>query len=644
MKPFNRTHFRCLFYCLLFTQFLSAQTGGDYTGSLAAFKSKYPKSEIVVASWKEEFTFSLNTKNAASPKVEANQVVSEVIVPVKDYAKCQDAVFYSEESSIENIRASTAKNKNIKLLRQCQDYESDGIFYSDAKVCVVALPLEEKGIPLNYGYEVKFKDVKYLTSVYFQEQWPVEEKTLVFNVPDWLDVDLREFNFAGYSITKEIQKDDSRKITKYIYHLQHIPALHSEYHSPNPARSAPHIIVVSKSFTENGHRTVLFESVKDLYAWYHSLANEIGNNAEDLKPVVTQLTRDKKTDIEKIESMYYYVQDKVRYVAFENGIMGFKPEAAQTVFKNKYGDCKGKANLLTQMLKIAGFDARLTWIGTSDLPYDYSLPSLAVDNHMISTLVLNGKHYFLDGTEENIAFNDYASRIQGKQVLIEDGSNYLLDRIPEFPADRNKEEKLLKIKLDNDALTGNCTFTYNGEAKINLVGAYSSLRNDNKKDALTDFLRSNNSNLVLSNLHNPDWENRQKPLQVGFDVKANNQVTKAAGELYVNLDWEKELGGFEFDSTRKTDYELSHKIYVSTTVEFTIPDGYKVDYLPEALNKKSGDLSFEGAYTAKGNLVTYSKKIVINKTIIRKQEFSDWNTFISSINKFYNDQVVLVKK
>ena len=72
------------------------------------------------------------------------------------------------------------------------------------------------------------------------------------------------------------------------------------------------------------------------------------------------------------------------------------------------------------MLTIAGFDARLTWIGTSDLPYAYSLPSLVVDNHMICTVILNGKKYFLDGMEEYIALSDYAQRIQGKQVLIED--------------------------------------------------------------------------------------------------------------------------------------------------------------------------------------------------------------------------------
>ena len=39
----------------------------------------------------------------------------------------------------------------------------------------------------------------------------------------------------------------------------------------------------------------------------------------------------------------------------------------------------------------------------------------------------------------------------------------------------------------------------------------------------------------------------------------------------------------------------------------------------------------------------YTKTIIINKPIIRKSEFEEWNSFVRDINKFYNDQVVLTK-
>ncbi len=622
------------------THVCAQSSGNDYSASLPAFRNKYPKNDIVAVSYREEYTFSTgNTGN-----VVATENITQVLVPVKDFISSGQVVFYNDESSIETIKASSSKTRNIRFTRECSDYQSNGIFHSDARICKIAIPLEERGLPIYFSYEKKIRDVKYLTSVYFHEYLPVEEKTIVFNVPDWLEIDIREFNFEGYSIQKKTEKDASGKNTVYTYQLKNLQALQKEYRSPNIARSYPHIIVVSKSFTDKGQRKVLFESVKDLYAWYHSLRLQVKNNPEELKPLVNQLTAGKKTDIEKIEAIYYWVQDNVRYIAFENGIMGFKPDEAQNVYKNKYGDCKGKANLLTEMLRVAGFDARLTWIGTADLPYDYSLPSLVVDNHMICTVVLGGKHYFLDGTEDNIAFNDYAHRIQGKQVLIEDGDKYILDKVPEFPAERNKVENKLKLKLDGEIITGTYSAIYNGESKIGLVSAYQSIRNDNKTDAFDSYLRNGNANLQISNIKNPQWDNRQKPLEVAFDLKASHQVTKTGNELYCTLDWRKELSSLEFDSTRKNDYEFSSKLYYTTQTEFTVPDGYKIDYLPDALNIQKPSWAFEGSYTGNGNVITYTKKMVVNTPILRKADITAWNEFIKAVNKFYAEQVVLVKK
>jgi len=41
------------------------------------------------------------------------------------------------------------------------------------------------------------------------------------------------------------------------------------------------------------------------------------------------------------------------------------------------------------------------------------------------------KLLFLDGTEKYIPVNEYAFRIQGRQVMIENGDKYLLKTIPD---------------------------------------------------------------------------------------------------------------------------------------------------------------------------------------------------------------------
>ncbi len=614
----------------------------DLSGKISEWKTTFPKEEVVANSFKEVIDFYLNSNATASEsRVKATVSSETILVPVKDFLKYEDGLFYNEQVSIDNVKVQNPEKKDVAIQKLCGDYSQESIFHSDAKLCVIKFPLAEKGKPFNYTFQENYKDIKYLTSFYFQQRYPVVERVIQFNIPSWLEIDIREFNFTGYDIKKTSVKEGD--LTKITFTISNLPAYKSEPNSPNHALSYPHIICVTKAFTETGKRTRLFESVNDLYGWYNSVCAGIGNNPESLKSKVTELTANKKTDQEKVESIFYWVQDNIRYIAFENGIMGFKPDAAQNVFKNKYGDCKGKANLLKTMLTLAGFDARLTWIGTSDLPYDYSLPSLSVDNHMICTVILNGKRYFLDGTEEHIALNDYAQRIQGKQVLIEDGNNHLIDRIPEFPAERNKVVITKKLSIADTQLAGNATAQYNGESKISVQGAYSSIRNEKKSESLTNFLSHRNRNVEVLNIANPDFADRQKPLQLKYDLKANNQVTKTGSELYVVVDWDKEFGDMEMPADRKNDYEFDQKYYLTSQTELTVPEGYKVDYIPAAFKKSTPSWSFEGAYANKGKSIVYTKTIIINKPILKKTDFAAWNSFIADINKFYNDQVVLVK-
>jgi hypothetical protein len=638
-KPSAQRVLPILLFSIL-SSFCFAQS--NFADKVAEWKKLFPKEDVVAYSLKEIVDFSLNPNPKPNEgRVKATVSNEVVLVPLKDFLKYEDAVFYNDEISIENLKAANPDGKEVKVEKLCSSYSEESIFHSDAKLCVIKFPLAEKGKAFTYSFQSNYRDIKYLTSFYFHHHFPAVERTIQFNIPSWMEVDLREFNFANNAIAKASVKDGD--VTKITFTMKEVQPYKSEPNSPNHAISYPHLICVSKAFTENGQRNVLFENVKDLYGWYSTVCSDIGNKPEELKAKVAELTFNKKTDLEKIESIFYWVQDDIRYIAFENGIMGFKPDAAQNVFKNKYGDCKGKANLLKEMLKLAGYDARLTWIGTSDLPYDYSLPSLAVDNHMICTLNLNGKRYFLDGTEDYIALNDYAQRIQGKQVLIEDGKNYILDKIPQFSAERNKEKREIKISIEGDQLVGSSTIEYNGESKINVQRAFSSLRSDTKSESLVRFVKRGDDNVVVSNVKSSDFSDRQKPLQLNFDFKVANQVTKTGNELYVVMDWTKEFASLEMPDDRRNDYEFNQKYYFTTQTELALPAGYKVDYLPAAFKKSTPDYSFEGTYINKGKSIVYTKTIVVNKPILRKADFTQWNAFIADINKFYNDQVVLTK-
>jgi hypothetical protein len=161
---------------------------------------------------------------------------------------------------------------------------------------------------------------------------------------------------------------------------------------------------------------------------------------------------------------------------------------------------------------------------------------------------------------------------------------------------------------------------------------------------LSGFLRHGDDNVVISNIRTPDFKDRQKPITLSYEFTANNQVTKAGKELYVIMDWDKDFASLEFGEERKNDYEFNYKYNYNIQTELMVPDGYKIDYLPKAMKKITPAYSFEGSYSNKGKIIVYNKTITVNKPILLKSDFTNWNAFVKEVDNFYNDQVILVKQ
>ncbi|WP_373055527.1 DUF3857 domain-containing protein [Zunongwangia sp. H14] len=56
-------------------------------------------------------------------------------------------------------------------------------------------------------------------------------------------------------------------------------------------------------------------------------------------------------------SIIRFVQDEIRYLGFENGMNSHKPSAPTQVFERRYGDCKDKSFLLSELLQSNGIKA-----------------------------------------------------------------------------------------------------------------------------------------------------------------------------------------------------------------------------------------------------------------------------------------------
>lgn len=155
---------------------------------------------------------------------------------------------------------------------------------------------------------------------------------MTFVIPSWLQLDLKAINFEGYEITKtEKQGENANQIVTFT--ATNVPSRMDESHTPGPSYLYPNILILPKSFENEGQKTVLFNDTSDLYSWYRSLASELENDNSAFRNTVAQLTAGTTSEEEKIRNIYYWIQDNIRYIAFEDGIAGFKPDEASNVYK-----------------------------------------------------------------------------------------------------------------------------------------------------------------------------------------------------------------------------------------------------------------------------------------------------------------------
>ena len=594
--------------------------------------------KVIIKSSIKKLTFFKNKKKELFAKLTISQeVVSNTNLPYT----FSHSVFFDDNTQINELEKKSGR-KTIKIDPIISDYESDGIFHSDLKICYFEHKFYKKDQSLAFSYEKVFTDLKFLDPLYFNASYPIENSKIIIEKPSWMTLDLRELNFDVETpvFSLELEKDSE----VYTYTIDKLPAGFKYRGAPSRSKTNAHLIVIPNSYQEGGQKIKLIEKVDDLYSWYASLVKEIGNDNKGLNEIVKELTNDKNNDLDKIKAIFYWVQDNVRYIAFEDGIMGFRPESCQKVYSNKYGDCKGMANLTKEMLNLAGYDARLTWLGTADIPYDYDIPSLLVDNHMICTVILNGEKIFLDPTEKYAELYNYAFRIQDQQALIEDGEGFIIERIPSLEASFNKESSQHTLKINKEQLEGEGVVTFRGNRKTYIFNYLSAYPQKKWEELMKNYISNSDKNVQTQLRSDPSLNNRDNDFELEYDITMDHHIIDLGEELYINLESDYSFQKFDMPEERDVPYEFSGKYFMEHTSSLELPDGWKVNYLPEAINKEHEKYSFSLSFKEEGNQIIYKRRIAIKEVLLDVADFKEWNETIKQLNVFYSDQIILNKK
>ena len=562
-------------------------------------------------------------------------------------------VFHSSFSEMHDLDAYTKvpDGKKFRTFKvsdfKTQNSRDNSVFYDDVKETSFDFPSLVKGAVAHVSYSQDYKDVHLLSPFYCITYLPVLHENFSVSYPSDMEI--------KYSI-----KNDDNKIVKVAEDnkgRQHTVTFTAENvdtrdrfgNAPAYAYFEPHIIVQLASYKDDDGKTVNFlGNLDDLYQWNYAFLSKMDNSANaQLKHLADSLTNGITSEEEKARRIYQWVQSNIKYVAFEDGLEGFIPRPANLVCTRKFGDCKDMSSALTTLLQLAGLKAYFTWIGTRDIPYDYTDVSLPiVDNHMICTVNINGKWIFLDGTDPNCIFGLPSSAIQSKQALVAiSDKEYKVLRVPEVEQEKNTIVDSTFISITGSGIKGSSSVYYNGYWGNDVYNRLMFSDANDTKNYVKQRMGKASNKFILGDYTISKISNDDKLINIKAGFEVPDYSKKVADELFINMNLEKFFTTEIIDTAkRKVAVENEYKYVIKQYTILDVPEDYKISYVPKDYSYSTDNFGFAIKYTQQQNKIIATQEIRNNYLMMPPKDFTVWNTALKQLFTQYKEQVVLEKK
>lgn len=646
MTPIKLISFNLLIFILGSITPAKSSTDIDFN-KIEQIKLLYPNENIVQLEYQSVYNFSI-----VNGQLKIQFITNEKVLFVRNAAHLySDRTVYSTSfTKAVDIKANTyipvnGKYKKIPVTNFTKADRADwDVFHDDTESANVVFPSICDGaiIELNTTYEIT--DAQFIRHILLQHYLPTYELNVELNFDKNINLGLLYFNTD--SLKHPFKLTETKSVKQLSYHALQVPACKNEDNAPDQLYYIPHILPLIKSYTYNQQTTPVCSSIKQLYKKYYSFIKEVDQfSSPEIKQIADSITLSLTDETDKVKALYYWVQENIKYIAFEDGLGGFYPRSPNLVLNRRYGDCKDKSTLLHALLNSENISSRLTWVGTRELPYTYeSMPTLKADNHMIVTYKSDNQYYFLDPTAKYLTINYPSSFIQGKEAFMAiDSTNYEIVTIPVIAPELNRSIDSVFFTIEKSNLTGSGKIYYTGFKKYDTQNLFDSDDKTYLDSKIESQLQKGNNSFVLNSYQLDTKERYANQIELGYNFIISNYYQAIDSEIYINLNLNKSICNNKINPKRELPYEFKNQQESDLVCSFSIPPKYNVSYLPENKNFDNELASFSTKYSVNQNQIIYTHTLQIKTLLIHPEEFAAWNDFIKALDKCYKESILLTR-
>jgi transglutaminase-like putative cysteine protease len=540
-----------------------------------------------------------------------------------------------------------AKKDDVVEMAASEGYE----VYSDEKAKVMRIPGVDVGTIVGVEYEQKRHPYTFEDQWHFQFTDPLVTGRYILHLPPgW------EFRAAWLH---HPEQDYVKAGNTYTWEVSNVPRIENEDEMPHWRALAGQLIL---TFFSEKTKSRSYANWSDFASWYSQLTANVRDSTPAMQQEVRQLAPENLPLLARVKALASFAQRDVRYVEIQIGIGGYLPHQASQIFSNRYGDCKDKATVLSAMLEQIGVKSYYILIHTDRGIYSDKTPPTIGFNHAILAIQLPqssfkgpmsalyedsklGPLLIFDPTNPFVPFGEIPSYLQDNYgLLVQDRSGELI-HLPLSRPELNRITRTAQLNLLPDgSINGEVREVRTGSQAAEGRAMYEHQTLADRRKALEKFLGRMLGNFQLDSVDAENLDDIDKDLFIHYKFSAQHYAKNAGPLLLVRprVLGEK-LGVLDMTKPRLYPYAFDAPTLQTDTFEFNLPEGYKVDELPEAAKADFVFGQYESKVENSGSTLKYSREYEIKATSIPAEKIGDLNKFFHDINQDERNIAVLKK-
>lgn len=555
------------------------------------------------------------------------------------------AVHFDQETKLTFMKAwsipPAGKEYEVKE-KDAVEIGQFGEMYSDLRLKVLRIPAAEPGNVIGYEYEQAHRPYVYEDRWLFQDQLPVRRARFVLQLaPGW------EFKDVWFNHPE--QKAQAMGTNTWVWELRDLPAVEIQPEMP-PWRAVAGWMAVRYFSSSSTQAQKSHGNWSDMGAWYATLTQGRRQATPEIKHKVAELTANAPSTLEKIKALAAFAQRDIRYVAIEIGIGGLQPHAAAEVFKNRYGDCKDKATILSSMLAEIGIESYYVLINTNRGLVTPGHPPALAFNHAILAMRLPedvsdatlfsvqqhsrlGRVLYFDPTDDITPIGHLPTYLQANHglLVVENGGELI--GLPLQPPITNRLYRIGKLALSpTGTLSGDVQEVRWGAPAASRRSQFLNAKGEDRQKVLENFLTSFLGGFLLTQASAENLEQFDETLVLRYGFTANNYAKRAGNLMMVRP---RVLGQKSSDvmegEERKYPVEFDALSVETDLFEITLPPGYKLDELPPPVEIDYGFAAYRSKIELNGNVLRYQREYQVKEVKVSAERLPDLKKFYRQI-------------